>query len=126
MRRLVAFDQPGKPYAELNPIASPDSPFAERCRPYLALRLGHCPGSSRADYWCADLPATLEPGKELSNVGTRVNYSISIPSSRDFLSAEGGGGSELVPSLATSWQRLDDLTLEVTLREASPFIMVRR
>jgi|TARA_B100000929_G_scaffold56026_2_gene41779 peptide/nickel transport system substrate-binding protein len=70
----------------------------------------------------ADLPATLEPGKELSNVGTRVNYSIfDTLIRRDFLSAEGGGGSELVPSLATSWQRLDDLTLEVTLREGVTF-----
>ncbi len=70
----------------------------------------------------ADLPATLEPGKELSNVGTRVNYNLfDTLIRRDFLSAEGGGGSELVPSLATSWERLDELTLEVTLRDDVTF-----
>ncbi|MCZ4345414.1 ABC transporter substrate-binding protein [Devosia neptuniae] len=70
----------------------------------------------------ADLPATLEPGKELSNVGTRVNYSIfDTLIRRDFLSAEGGGGSTLIPGLATSWSRIDDLTLEVKLREGVTF-----
>ena len=70
----------------------------------------------------ADLPATLEPGKELSNVGTRVNYSVfDTLIRRDFLSAEGGGGSALVPSLATEWTRLDDLTLEVKLRDDVTF-----
>lgn len=70
----------------------------------------------------ADLPATLEPGKELSNVGTRVNYNIfDTLIRRDFLSAEGGGGSKLVPGLATEWKRLDELTLEVKLREGVTF-----
>src|SRR5690606_24374934 len=70
----------------------------------------------------ADLPATLEPGKELSNVGTRVNYSIfDTLIRRDFLSDEGGGGSTLVPSLATSWSRIDDRTLEVKLRDDVTF-----
>lgn len=70
----------------------------------------------------ADLPATLEPGKELSNVGTRVNYSVfDTLIRRDFLSAEGGGGSVLVPSLATEWTRIDDLTLEVKLRDDVTF-----
>ena len=70
----------------------------------------------------ADLPATLEPGKELSNVGTRVNYSIfDTLIRRDFLSAEGGGGSTLVPGLATEWKRIDDLTLEVKLRDDVTF-----
>tara|TARA_R110002124_G_scaffold63350_34_gene173365 strand:+ start:1543 stop:3123 length:1581 start_codon:yes stop_codon:yes gene_type:complete len=70
----------------------------------------------------ADLPATLEPGKELSNVGTRVNYSVfDTLIRRDFLSAEGGGGSTLVPSLATEWTRIDDLTLEVKLRDDVTF-----
>lgn len=70
----------------------------------------------------ADLPPTLEPGKELSNVGTRVNYSLfDTLIRRDFLSAEGGGGSELVPGLATEWTRLDDLTLEVKLRDDVTF-----
>src|SRR5690606_32656885 len=70
----------------------------------------------------ADLPPTLEPGKELSNVGTRVNYSVfDTLIRRDFLSAEGGGGSTLVPSLATEWTRIDDLTLEVKLRDDVTF-----
>ena len=70
----------------------------------------------------ADLPATLEPGNELSNVGTRVNYSVfDTLIRRDFLSAEGGGGSTLVPSLATEWTRIDDLTLEVKLRDDVTF-----
>ena len=70
----------------------------------------------------ADLPATLEPGKELSNVGTRVNYNIfDTLIRRDFLSAEGGGGSVLVPGLATEWSRLDELTLEVKLRDDVTF-----
>ncbi|UXN74778.1 ABC transporter substrate-binding protein [Devosia sp. A8/3-2] len=70
----------------------------------------------------ADLPATLEPGKELSNVGTRVNYSVfDTLIRRDFLSAEGGGGSALVPGLATEWTRLDDMTLEVKLRDDVTF-----
>lgn len=70
----------------------------------------------------ADLPATLEPGKELSNVGTRVNYSVfDTLIRRDFLSAEGGGGSVLVPSLATEWKRIDELTLEVKLRDDVTF-----
>ena len=70
----------------------------------------------------ADLPATLEPGKELSNVGTRVNYSVfDTLIRRDFLSAEGGGGSALAPSLATSWQRIDEVTLQVKLRDDVTF-----
>ncbi len=42
----------------------------------------------------ADLPATLEPARELSNVGTRVTYSIfDTLIRRDFLGAPDGGGS---------------------------------
>lgn len=70
----------------------------------------------------ADNPPTLEPAKELSNVGTRITYSVfDTLIRRDFLAAEGGGGSKLVPSLATSWKRLDDTTLEVKLREGVKF-----
>ncbi|HTJ59490.1 MAG TPA: ABC transporter substrate-binding protein [Devosiaceae bacterium] len=65
----------------------------------------------------ADLPATLEPAKELSNVGTRITYSMfDTLIRRDFLSQPGGGGSALVPGLAESWKRLDDATLELKLR----------
>jgi peptide/nickel transport system substrate-binding protein len=70
----------------------------------------------------ADNPPTLEPAKELSNVGTRITYSVfDTLIRRDFLSAEGGGGSTLVPALATSWKRTDDKTLEVTLRQGVTF-----
>ena len=70
----------------------------------------------------ADNPPTLEPGKELSNVGTRITYSVfDTLIRRDFLSGEGGGGAKLVPSLATSWERIDDTTLEVKLREGVTF-----
>ncbi|WP_244935052.1 ABC transporter substrate-binding protein [Acuticoccus sediminis] len=70
----------------------------------------------------ADLPPTLEPAKELSNVGTRITYSVfDTLIRRDFLSAEGGSGSRLMPGLAESWTRVDDLTLEVKLREGVTF-----
>ncbi|WP_117192020.1 ABC transporter substrate-binding protein [Rhizobium terrae] len=65
----------------------------------------------------ADIPPTLEPAQELSNVGTRVTYSMfDTLIRRDFLSSPGGDGSKLVPSLAESWKRIDDRTLEVKLR----------
>ncbi len=45
----------------------------------------------------ADLPATLEPARELSNVGTRVTYSIfDTLIRRDFLGAPDGGDPCLV------------------------------
>lgn len=70
----------------------------------------------------ADLPPTLEPAKELSNVGTRITYSVfDTLIRRDFNSAEGGGGSKLVPGLAESWERIDDLTFEVKLRDGVTF-----
>lgn len=70
----------------------------------------------------ADNPPTLEPAKELSNVGTRITYSVfDTLIRRDFLSGEGGSGSKLVPSLATSWKRIDDKTLEVSLRQGVKF-----
>src|SRR3712207_6524814 len=54
----------------------------------------------------ADLPATLEPARELSNVGTRITYSIfDTLIRRDFLGAPDGGGSDLKPHLATAWER---------------------
>ncbi len=65
----------------------------------------------------ADIPPTLEPAQELSNVGTRVTYSMfDTLIRRDFLSSPKGDGSKLVPSLAESWKRIDGRTLEVKLR----------
>ncbi|WP_246617915.1 ABC transporter substrate-binding protein [Rhizobium populisoli] len=65
----------------------------------------------------ADVPPTLEPAQELSNQGVRITYSMfDTLIRRDFLSSPKGDGSKLVPSLATSWTRIDDKTLEVKLR----------
>jgi len=70
----------------------------------------------------ADLPATLEPARELSNVGTRVTYSIfDTLIRRDFLGAADGGGSELKPHLATKWERVSPQELVVTLRQGVKF-----
>ena len=70
----------------------------------------------------ADLPATLEPARELSNVGTRVTYSIfDTLIRRDFLGAADGGGSELKPHLATKWERVSPQELIVTLRQGVKF-----
>ncbi|WID95046.1 ABC transporter substrate-binding protein [Bosea vestrisii] len=70
----------------------------------------------------ADLPATLEPARELSNVGTRVTYSIfDTLIRRDFLGASDGGGSELKPHLATKWERVSPQELIVTLRQGIKF-----
>lgn len=70
----------------------------------------------------ADLPATLEPARELSNVGTRITYSIfDTLIRRDFLGAPDGGGSELKPHLATAWERKSPTELIVTLRQGVKF-----
>lgn len=70
----------------------------------------------------AGLPPNLEPGRVLSNVGTRVTYSMfDTLIRRDFLSAPGGGGAKLVPGLAESWTRLGPDLLEVKLRENVKF-----
>ena len=70
----------------------------------------------------ADLPATLEPARELSNVGTRVTYSIfDTLIRRDFLGAADGGGSQLKPHLATTWERVSPQELVVTLRQGVKF-----
>jgi peptide/nickel transport system substrate-binding protein len=55
----------------------------------------------------------------ISNVGNRVLYSIyDHLIETDFAAGDPPGtGSELVPMLATGWRRVDDLTLEVRLRE---------
>ena len=53
-----------------------------------------------------EVPPTLEPARELSNVGTRVTYSIfDTLIRRDFLGSPDGGGSGLKPGLATAWER---------------------
>ncbi|MFC7396867.1 ABC transporter substrate-binding protein [Chelatococcus sp. GCM10030263] len=70
----------------------------------------------------ADLPATLEPARELSNVGTRVTYSIfDTLIRRDFLGSPDGGGSELKPHLAEKWERQSPQELIVSLRRGVKF-----
>jgi peptide/nickel transport system substrate-binding protein len=70
----------------------------------------------------AALPATLEAARELSNVGTRVTYSIyDTLIRRDFLGTPDGGGSELKPHLATKWERKSPSELIVTLRQGVKF-----
>ncbi|TCZ53909.1 oligopeptide ABC transporter substrate-binding protein [Roseicella aquatilis] len=70
----------------------------------------------------AELPPTLEPARELSNVGTRVTYSIfDTLIRRDFAGCPDGGGSALKPHLATAWTRNDPQELVLTLREGVRF-----
>ncbi len=70
----------------------------------------------------AGLPATLEPARELSNVGTRVTYSIfDTLIRRDFLGAADGGGSGLKPHLAVEWKRVSPSELIVHLRKGVKF-----
>lgn len=81
-------------------------------------------GENRPDFTIAvaALPATLEPARELSNVGTRVTYSIfDTLIRRDFLGSPDGGGSGLKPHLATSWERKSPSELVVTLRQGVKF-----
>lgn len=67
-------------------------------------------------------PTGLEPAVELSNVGTRVTYSLfDTLIRRDFLSSPAGGGSGLQPHLATSWERKGADELIVTLRPGVKF-----
>lgn len=69
------------------------------------------------------LPPNLDPHQQLSNVGTRVTYSIfDYLIRRDFLSGpRPGNGFQLVPWVAQEWKRLDDLTIEFTLRDDVTF-----
>jgi peptide/nickel transport system substrate-binding protein len=67
-------------------------------------------------------PAGLEPAMELSNPGTRVTYSVfDTLIRRDFMGSPDGGGSELKPHLATSWERKGPSELIVTLRQGVKF-----
>lgn len=67
-------------------------------------------------------PGGLDPATELSNVGTRVVYNIyDTLIERNFLSDGQGGGNELVPMLAESWERISDTVLELKLRDDVTF-----
>lgn len=66
----------------------------------------------------AEVSPTLEPARELSNVGTRVTYSMfDTLIRRDFLGGADGGGAGLKPHLATSWTRNGPDELVLKLRE---------
>jgi peptide/nickel transport system substrate-binding protein len=70
----------------------------------------------------ADLPTGLEPVRNMGNPGTRITYSVfDTLIRRDFLSAPGGAGAKLVPSLATEWKRNSPSELIVTLRQGVKF-----
>ena len=63
------------------------------------------------------LPATLDPARELSNVGTRVSYTpYDTLVRRDFLN-----NNEHVPSLATSWDQVTETELTLQLRDDVTF-----
>jgi peptide/nickel transport system substrate-binding protein len=69
------------------------------------------------------LPPTLDPYQQLTNPGTRVTYSLfDHLLKRQFQGGDPPGtGSEIGPMLAESWERLDDLTLELRLRAGVVF-----
>lgn len=70
----------------------------------------------------AELPPGLEPARELSNVGTRITYSIfDTLIRRDFLGSPDGGGSQLKPHLAEAWERVSPSELVVKLRRGVKF-----
>ena len=70
-----------------------------------------------------ELEPSLDPYLQLSNVGTRVAYSIfDHLLERDFPDGDPPGtGSGILPMLAEAWERIDDLTLEMTLRDDVTF-----
>jgi peptide/nickel transport system substrate-binding protein len=65
------------------------------------------------------LPDSLDPHQHLSNVGTRVTYSLfDHLFERDFHASDPpGSGFGVSPMLSTDWERIDELTLEVRLRD---------
>jgi peptide/nickel transport system substrate-binding protein len=68
------------------------------------------------------LPAGLEPAQEMGNPGTRITYSVfDTLLRRDFLGTPDGGGSQLKPHLATSWERKSPTELLITLRPGVKF-----
>jgi peptide/nickel transport system substrate-binding protein len=69
------------------------------------------------------LPRALEPVEKTGNVDVRVNYSIfDTLIRRDFLNPPKDGElPALIPSLATSWKRIDNKTLELKLRKGVKF-----
>ncbi len=68
------------------------------------------------------LPGSLESIEEQGNVAVRITYTLfDSLIRRDFLSDGTGTSSALVPGLAESWERVDDRTIDFTLREGVKF-----
>ena len=60
---------------------------------------------------------TLETLREQSNVGTRTFYSYA----ESLIDTDWAGDLSLRPGLATAWRRIDDRTVELTLRQGVKF-----
>ena len=101
-----------QPTSMPSPTAAPASVATATAVPRRELRIG-----------VQGLPPNLDPHQQLSNVGTRVTYSIfDYLIRRDFLSGpQPGTGFALVPWVAKEWKRIDDLTVEFTLRDDVTF-----
>jgi len=68
------------------------------------------------------LPRTLEPSETTGNIEVRVHYSLfDTLIRRNFIDQVPGEAPKLMPSLAESWRRIDDQTLEITLRQDVEF-----
>ncbi|WP_375593215.1 ABC transporter substrate-binding protein [Algihabitans albus] len=69
-----------------------------------------------------EVRARFDPGMETGNTAFPLtNAMFDTLIRRDFKSDERGTGTELKPGLAESWQRVDELTLELKLREGLSF-----
>ncbi|MGY6409552.1 MAG: ABC transporter substrate-binding protein [Alkalilacustris sp.] len=60
---------------------------------------------------------TLEPLNEQSNVGARTFHSIFD----NLIDRDWDNGGAMIPGLATAWERIDDRTVELTLRQGVIF-----
>lgn len=70
----------------------------------------------------ASLPAGLDPSMNISNAGQRITASIYDKMiARAYWKGENGDGSELVPSIATSWTQVEPTLWEVKLRQGVTF-----
>src|SRR5690606_9389437 len=62
-------------------------------------------------------PPLFDPAYSVSNVAWRVNHNIFDT----LIAVDHANGFRLVPGLATAWRRIDDRTLELTLRPGVRF-----
>ena len=69
-----------------------------------------------------DVRTGLNPSIELANTGFPISNALfDTLIRRDYLSNDTATGSEFRPGLAESWERIDDLTLEIRLRAGLTF-----